>query len=211
MNMSHAELAKLLFVTPKQVSRFENGSAKPSIGVVKRMADIFHVDFRHLIPPVETPYNENYEFNPDPSYDAAIKMAIEEEAMRIIAIYYRGKKNGAQMLQSEVVGLGLPQEQLEDILVCLASGGYIQLDATWFEGNKALRLTEKGRCYYRETEKEKAAMRAAEDAEKQAQQQQENRQRRQFRHDWFIAISSAMLGALLSAPVWKLIEYFTIR
>lgn len=34
------------------------------------------------------------------------------------------------------------------------------------------------------------------------------KERRQFRHDWMIAIFSAFAGALLSRPLWGGIEWF---
>lgn len=44
-------------------------------------------------------------------------------------------------------------------------------------------------------------------AEKEAEERKElEKERRQFRHDWKIAVFSTLAGALLSRPIWEGIE-----
>ena len=47
--MSQGDLAKLLFVTPQAVSRWERGETEPDIDTLKKMAEIFKVSVEEII------------------------------------------------------------------------------------------------------------------------------------------------------------------
>ena len=44
LKLSQSELAKLVGVSNKAVSKWENGKAKPTTNVLRELARIFHVD-----------------------------------------------------------------------------------------------------------------------------------------------------------------------
>ena len=97
---------------------------------------------------------------------------------------------------------GLPKDVDEDqLLQTLAAKGLItyQLELLQDE-EKTIRLTEKGRCYFVDQAE-------AEEKEKRIEQRESRRQKKQFAHDWKIAIFSALAGAVLSKPIWAGIEW----
>lgn len=70
----------------------------------------------------------------------------------------------------------------------LHSMGYIAFRRTRDNKGSYIVLTDRGRSYFEEQSDERAQI------------------RKQQRHDWLIAIFSALAGALASEPIWNLIH-----
>jgi len=49
--LSQAELGKLLHITNKAVSKWENGNAKPTLDMVRQLADVLNVSVNELLEP----------------------------------------------------------------------------------------------------------------------------------------------------------------
>lgn len=61
-NMSQAELARLLFISPQAVGKWERGESMPDIATVNRLAEIFGVDLNY--------FSENFPFTANEAADA---------------------------------------------------------------------------------------------------------------------------------------------
>ena len=48
-NMSQADLAGMLGVTNKAVSKWETGKAKPSVDIIRKLADLWHIPVEKLL------------------------------------------------------------------------------------------------------------------------------------------------------------------
>ena len=60
VNMSQAELAEILDVTQKQVSRLENGTGKPSYDILLKIAEYFCVSLDYLTGRYDDPEYEKF-------------------------------------------------------------------------------------------------------------------------------------------------------
>ncbi len=53
-NISQQELAEILEVHPKHISRYENNASRPSIDALLKLRDLFHVSLDYLVTDAES-------------------------------------------------------------------------------------------------------------------------------------------------------------
>jgi uncharacterized protein YjbI with pentapeptide repeats/DNA-binding XRE family transcriptional regulator len=59
-DMSQAELARLLFISPQAVGKWERGESMPDIATVNRLAEIFGVDLNYFSENFQSPDNQTF-------------------------------------------------------------------------------------------------------------------------------------------------------
>lgn len=121
-------------------------------------------------------------------------------AMRAICEYFDAHPTGSQISAEYLYYRGFPKEKDADALLRkLEAMNLVEYKSRYVHEEKTITLTDKGRIYFIEQEKE-------EKRKIQEKEAEELRQKRQFAHDWKIAIFSALAGAFLSEPLWTLIR-----
>lgn len=107
-------------------------------------------------------------------------------SMRAICEYSLSQKSGHHIGEKFLYARGLPKSvDAVQVAQTLAAMNLIEYKLDQRDGTREIILTDKGKSYF-ENEAEKS---------------------RQLRHDWLVAIIPAVLGALLSEPLWSLIRY----
>lgn len=107
-------------------------------------------------------------------------------SMRAICEYSLTQKRDTHITEKLLYARGLPKSvDAAQVAQALAAMNLIEYKPFMQGETREIILTDKGRAYF-ENEAEKS---------------------RQLRHDWLIAIIPAVLGALLSEPLWSLIRY----
>jgi uncharacterized protein YjbI with pentapeptide repeats len=71
-NMSQAELARLLFISPQAVGKWERGESVPDIATVNRLAEIFGVDLNYFSESFPSTFN-------DPAFKTSMDNAADHE------------------------------------------------------------------------------------------------------------------------------------
>ncbi|TCL54960.1 helix-turn-helix protein [Hydrogenispora ethanolica] len=77
-NMSQQELAKILDVHPKHISRYENNVSQPSLEVLLKLRDLFHVSLDYLATD-EDSHDFHYKDKELESYFEAVDRLNEED------------------------------------------------------------------------------------------------------------------------------------
>ena len=107
-------------------------------------------------------------------------------SMRAICEYSLTQKRDTHITEKLLYARGLPKSaNAVQVAQTLAAMGLIEYKPNKYDGTRIIILTDKGKAYF-ENEAEKS---------------------RQTRHDWLVAIIPAILGALLSEPLWAFIRY----
>lgn len=107
-------------------------------------------------------------------------------SMRAICEYSLTQKRDTHITEKLLYARGLPKSvDAAQVAQALAAMNLIEYKPFTQGETREIILTDKGRSYF-ENEAEKS---------------------RQLRHDWLVAIIPAVLGALLSEPLWSLIRY----
>lgn len=107
-------------------------------------------------------------------------------SMRAICEHSLAQKSGQHIGEKFLYARGLPKSvDAVQVAQTLAAMNLIEYKLDQRDGTREIILTDKGKSYF-ENEAEKS---------------------RQLRHDWLVAIIPAVLGALLSEPLWSLIRY----
>lgn len=107
-------------------------------------------------------------------------------AMKAICQYDLGRKPGHEIAAEYLYYHGLPKT-VDAVQVCetLAAMGLIEYTSDKKDDCKFISITDSGKCYF----------------------QVEEEKKREFRHDWRIAVFSAVFGALLSEPLWAVLRW----
>lgn len=117
----------------------------------------------------------------------AVSKKTRDIAMKIIIDYY--KENRVGFITTKYLAFrGLPKsEGPNHVVEILRSMGYVKYELMSGDVYKIF-LTDKGWHYF------------------ETQEDENTKTRKNFIHDWIIAIFSAVAGALFSRPLWNLIE-----
>lgn len=121
---------------------------------------------------------------------SVIAKKYRDEAMRKIIEYYSQNSASSHFITKRFLELqdefnGVDCEQL---LLYLEAKGLVEYRHEYGPSEKTIRLTKQGRCYFED------------------QQEIDERRTKQFKHDWKIAIFSAIAGALASEPLWAVLH-----
>lgn len=107
-------------------------------------------------------------------------------SMRAICEHSLAQKSAHHIGENFLYARGLPKSvDAVQVAQTLAAMNLIEYKLDQRDRTREIILTDKGKSYF-ENEAEKS---------------------RQLRHDWLVAIIPAVLGALLSEPLWSLIRY----
>lgn len=106
--------------------------------------------------------------------------------MKAICEYELTRKQGYIISEKYLYSKGLPKT-VNAVQVCetLKAMGLIEYSLDSRDNRRYIEITDKGRRYFQEKEDKK----------------------QNFRHDWRIAIFSAVTGALLSEPLWAVLRW----
>lgn len=107
-------------------------------------------------------------------------------SMKAICEYELTRKRGYMISAEFLYSKGLPRS-VDAVQVCetLKAMGLIEYATDERDLRKYITITDKGKQHFQEREEKK----------------------REFRHDWRIAIFSAVAGALISEPLWEVIRW----
>lgn len=107
-------------------------------------------------------------------------------SMRAICEYSLTQKRDTHINEKLLYARGLPKSvDAVQVAQTLAAMNLIEYKPFMNDGKREIILTDKGRSYF----------------------ENEAERHRQLRHDWLVSIAPAILGALLSEPLWSLIRY----
>lgn len=123
-----------------------------------------------------------------------------DKAMRILCDFFEAGKPNTEIGAEYLLCHGFEEsDNVGAIISALCAQKLITYESDYKNQPPAIKLTDKGKIYFIEQEKEI-------EREKRAEKSEIERQKRQFRHDWKIAVFSALAGAFLSEPLWTLIR-----
>lgn len=115
-----------------------------------------------------------------------VSSKIIDMSMKIICEYELTRKSGYMISEKFLYSKGLPKT-VDAVQVCetLNAMGLVEYRLDPRDNCKYITITDRGKRYFQDKDEKK----------------------RSFRHDWRIAIFSAISGALLSEPLWACLRW----
>lgn len=131
-----------------------------------------------------------------------ISESLVDQAMYIIVNCKKANFVNYKFDENYLLMHGIPEDMLEGVISELRHKKLITLEPGKKDGKdvEIIQLTDKGENYF--TDKEAQLQKQHEIEVKELE-----KEKRQFAHDWKIAIFSSLSGALLSKPIWDIIDF----